>query len=143
MRRFRDRENYDNFERDNFDRDMPNRDGGRGDRDSNNFDRIYDSREYSRGDDSRRFDEVNGGYSRPSSYAQDGYRYGEPSHILIHRVIIGKRDTLVMIQDRKAKVAMINIQGLCLKEQDLILLRTMKIRLFFLLRNLMKIFKNL
>lgn len=76
---FRDRENYDNFERDNFDRDVTKRNNGRADRDSNNFDRMYDSREYSRDGDSRRFDEVNGGYARPSSYSQDSYRYGEPS----------------------------------------------------------------
>ena len=57
MRRFRDRENYDNFERDNFDR-------------------MYDSREYSRSDD-RRFDDRTNAYGRGQNYPQDGYRYGE------------------------------------------------------------------
>ena len=76
MRRFRDRENYDNFERDNFDRESYGR-NNRG-ADDNNFDRIYDSREYNgRNEDARRFDERTSGYSRPTSYRNEDYRYGD------------------------------------------------------------------
>lgn len=76
MRRFRDKENYDNYERDNFERDEFNRAPRRGD--SNNFDRMYDSREYSRGEESRRFDERTGGYYRAPEYGYGEQRgYGE------------------------------------------------------------------
>ncbi len=72
MRRFRDRENYDNFERvGGYDRNSGSRDNG-----DNNFDRMYDSREYSRSDD-RRFDDRTNAYGRGQNYPQDGYRYGE------------------------------------------------------------------
>lgn len=71
MRRFRDRENYDNYERDNFDREDLDR--GASVRSDNNFDRMYDSRNYSRDNDSRRYDERN--YQRQGDYAEDGYRY--------------------------------------------------------------------
>ena len=76
MRRFRDRENYDNFERDNFDVGGYDRNSGSRDSGDNNFDRMYDSREYSRSDD-RRFDDRSSAYGRGQNYPQDGYRYGE------------------------------------------------------------------
>ena len=76
MRRFRDRENYDNFERDNFDVGGYDRNSGSRDNGDNNFDRMYDSREYSRSDD-RRFDDRTNAYGRGQNYPQDGYRYGE------------------------------------------------------------------
>lgn len=76
MRRFRDRENYDNFERDNFDVGGYDRNSGSRDNGDNNFDRMYDSREYSRSDD-RRFDDRSSAYGRGQNYPQDGYRYGE------------------------------------------------------------------
>ncbi len=76
MRRFRDRENYDNFERDNFDVGGYDRNSGSRDSGDNNFDRMYDSREYSRSDD-RRFDDRTNAYGRGQNYPQDGYRYGE------------------------------------------------------------------
>ncbi|MDE6967650.1 MAG: cell division protein SepF [Clostridia bacterium] len=62
---FRNRQDYDNFERDNFGRE------------DNNFDRMYDSRDYSRNEEVRRFDErSSGGYSRQNDYnSQDNYRY--------------------------------------------------------------------
>lgn len=72
MRRFRDRENYDNYERDNFDRDSSSRGNSFRNAD-NNFDRMYNSREYSRDENSRRFDERTGGYSRPDY--SEGYGY--------------------------------------------------------------------
>lgn len=73
MGRFRDRENYENYERENFDRDSYSWNSHeRNDRSKdNNFDRIYDSREYSR-EDNRRFYERDG-YSR--DYAQNDMRY--------------------------------------------------------------------
>ena len=76
MRRFRDRENYDNCERDNFDVGGYDRNSGSRDNGDNNFDRMYDSREYSRSDD-RRFDDRTNAYGRGQNYPQDGYRYGE------------------------------------------------------------------
>lgn len=76
---FRDRENYDNYERDNFDKENGYARGNFGG-EANNFDRIYDSREYSRNDQSRRFDERTN-YSRQSDYSGDDYRYGEPSRV--------------------------------------------------------------
>lgn len=76
MRRFRDRENYDNFERDNFDVGGYDRNSGSRDSGDNNFDRMYDSREYSRSDE-RRFDDRTNAYGRGQNYPQDGYRYGE------------------------------------------------------------------
>lgn len=69
---FRNRENYDNYERENFDRGGYDR--GNYDRNAdNNFDRMYDSREYSGNNNSRRFDDRSGGYNR-SNYAEE-YRY--------------------------------------------------------------------
>lgn len=73
MRKFRDSENYDNYERDNFERDnYPRRGYDRGA--DNNFDKMYDSREYSRDDNPRRYDE-RGGYVRGGEYGPDGGRY--------------------------------------------------------------------
>lgn len=69
---FRNRENYDNYERENFDRGGYDRDNYDRNAD-NNFDRMYDSREYSGNNSSRRFDDRSGGYNR-SNYAEE-YRY--------------------------------------------------------------------
>ena len=57
---FRNRENYDNYERENFDRGGYDRDNYDRNAD-NNFDRMYDSREYSGNNNSRRFDDRSGG----------------------------------------------------------------------------------
>lgn len=71
MSRFRDRENYDNYERENFDRGS-SRNFVSAD---NNFDKMYDSNEYSREELPRRYNERSSGYSR-SDYS-DAYQYGE------------------------------------------------------------------
>ena len=75
---FRDKENYNNFERENFDVGGYDRNSNSNNNADNNFDRMYDSREYSRSDD-RRYDDRASGYNREQNYPQDGYRYAEPS----------------------------------------------------------------